>query len=310
MSNENKKNLNKSKFLKYTQNFLHSTKLVDDIVCKSGIEEGMSVLEIGPGKGIITHVLAKKVGKEGEVFAVEMDTLLAEKLKEKLKDLNQVRIIENNILDFNLKELPKNYIVFSNIPFNITSDLLEFLLNPYSGPQKAFLILQTDTLKSNLYNGEEAETFKFLLIKPFYDLKVIHEFSPSDFTPVPGIDTALFSFQLRQYSLVERENYELYKDFLSFISKDRVGEGVWTKIFSKPQLNILSKNKGLVTGKGLKSQSLFSIVEAFHFFITLKDKQFIVKDSFKKLREEQNKRESINRLKGHHRSNKYKRKKF
>jgi 16S rRNA A1518/A1519 N6-dimethyltransferase RsmA/KsgA/DIM1 with predicted DNA glycosylase/AP lyase activity len=187
------------------------------------------------------------------------------------------------------------------VTFNITSALLEHLFNPTSGPSQAHLILQKDALIATSEYGA-AETFKSLMLQPLYQIDLTHSFAKSDFTPQPGVETGLFAFIKRSEPLIQSVQYELYKDFLAFVSKDRVGEGVWSRLFSKPQLQKLTDQAALIYGRGLKSQSAAAMVAAFQLFVTAnRPKYDLVKGAMSSLREEQNRREQINRAGGHRR---------
>jgi 23S rRNA (adenine-N6)-dimethyltransferase len=280
--------------LRFTQNFLHSKALVDRIVKLARIAPGSTVLEIGPGKGIITTKLAEQVGKEGHVVAVELDTDLAKRLREQFSQTPQVEIVNADILQYPLQTLPQLYSVFSNVPFNITSALLEHLFNPPSAPQNAHLILQTDSLIN------QGETFKSLMLKPLYTVEQVYTFARTDFSPQPKVETGLFAFEKRPEPLINPPQYDLYKNFLAFVSKDRVGEGVWRKVFSANQLTRMGEDTALVYGRGLKSQSIEGIVAAFQVFVAGAKRQ-LVNGAMAKLREEQARREQINREGGHRR---------
>ncbi|GEM_PF-1511871 len=288
--------------LRFTQNFLHNPNLVDRIVRLAGLRDGDTVLEIGPGKGIITRRLAEAVGAEGHVIAVELDASLAETLALLLRPMTQVEIINGDILRFPLADLPEDYVVFSNIPFNITSDLLEYLFDPAINPAQAHLILQKDSLVALNEQGEDVETFKSLMIHPLYEVEVAHPFLKSDFIPQPGVVTALFAFTRRSNPLIAPADYALYKDFLAMASKDRVGEGVWRKLFSKLQLAKLTDGTGLVAGRGLKSQSAEAMLGAFGAFTHEgRSRHELVNGAMAALREEQARRDGLNRAGGHRR---------
>lgn len=283
--------------LRFTQNFLRDPNLVERIVKLAKIPAGGTVLEIGSGKGIITKELARQVGATGKVIAVELDNGLVNSLKQMFSTMPQVEIVQQDILSFKLDTLPPGYLVFSNVPFNITSALLEFLFNPLTGPAQAHLILQQDALVGE---APAPETFKSLMLKPLYDLKTVHAFARTDFVPSPGVDTALFAFDKHTEPLIAPAQYELYQDFLAFVSKDRVGEGVWRRLFSKLQLQKMTDQGGLIDGRGLKMQSLAGIIGAFKVFVTgNRARQEIIKGAMAGLREEQQRREQINRQGGH-----------
>ncbi|WP_276612745.1 ribosomal RNA small subunit methyltransferase A, partial [Klebsiella pneumoniae] len=126
--NKNTKIKNKNFNIKDSQNFLHNTKLVEDLLFKSNITKEDFVVEIGPGKGIITKALSK-ICKA--VTAIEFDSVLADKLTHEFKSSN-VSIIEADFLKYNLPD--HNYKVFSNIPFNITASILNKLLDSENPP--------------------------------------------------------------------------------------------------------------------------------------------------------------------------------
>jgi hypothetical protein len=180
--------------------------------------------------------------------------------------------------------------------------LLEYLFDASVGPSSAHLILQTDTLLGAGERGLILETFKSLLIKPLYTIAVQHSFKRSDFSPSPNVDTALFRFERRQSPLIDPVQYDLYKDFLAFISKDRVGEGVWLRVFSRGQLQKQAKQAGLILGRGIKMQSIGAIIAVFKMFaMGDKAKHVIVNGAMAALRTEQTRREQINRAGGHRR---------
>lgn len=288
--------------VRFTQNFLHSPALVDRIVKLADLKAGTTVLEIGPGKGIITKRLAEAVGTTGKVVAVELDAGLATRLVEQFRPMPQVTILTADILEVDLTTLPTNYAVFSNVPFNITSALLEMLLRPVHGPAQAHLILQREALIGATEYGAQTETFKSMMIAPLYALTVAHTFQKSDFAPQPSVDTALFAFEKRPTPLIDPARYDLYKDFLAAASKDRVGEGIWRKLFSLTQLNALAAQAGLVIGRGLKSQQIAAMIAAFMVFSRdNRPKHGAVTGAMGALREEQTRRESINRTGGHRR---------
>lgn len=287
--------------LRYTQNFLHSPALVDRLVSEAGIHAGDTVLEIGPGKGIITRRLAEAVGTGGRVMAVELDRTLAERLAPLMRDTPQVSIVHGDALQFDTSTLPADYSVFSNVPFNITSALLETLFTPPHGPKQAHLILQDETLIAFEHDGAVGETFKSLMLAPFYDIYDVHRFRRTDFTPSPAVDTSLFLFERRPTPRIAASAYPLYKDFLAAISKDRAGEGIWRKLFSATQIARLADQSGLIAGRGLKAQTANAITATFHTFAQSPRREAVT-GAMAALRAEQQRREHLNRT-GHHRRN-------
>lgn len=287
--------------LRFSQNFLHSKALVKTIVALAQIPHGGTVLEIGPGKGIITQCLAEAVGADGRVVAVELDHALSVRLREQFSTTPQVHIHHADILQFDLNTLGENYQVFSNVPFNVTSEVLDSLFTQMHSPRRAHLILQVDALISRSEYGD-GETLKSLMLHPRYHVAAVRAFARTDFTPQPSVETALFAFERRAVPLIDDADYALYKDFLAFVSKDRVGEGVWRKVLGKNQLELLAREHGLVPARGLKSQQVGAMVAAFQQVRKDPAKLGVVRGAMLALRQEQARRESINQAGGHHRS--------
>src|SRR5690606_9557743 len=113
--------------LRYTQNFLRRPALVQELVTLAQIQPGDTVLEIGPGRGIITQELAQAVTPQGRVVALELDTALAQTLQEQFSSFPHIEIREQDALTFDLASLTANYTVVANVPFAITNALLEWL---------------------------------------------------------------------------------------------------------------------------------------------------------------------------------------
>ena len=106
----------------YSQNNLVNPKLIAKLIRKSSLGKNDKVIEIGPGRGIITQELLKVAGR---VTAIELDRKLYFHLKEKYKNAKNLELIRGDFLNFRMP--PYSYKVFSNIPFNITSGVLRKL---------------------------------------------------------------------------------------------------------------------------------------------------------------------------------------
>lgn len=284
--------------IQFTQNFLHNQQLVNKLVYYANLKPGDQVIEIGPGKGIITKMLAAEVGSIGSVIAIEYDQRLADNLRVQ-NTLSQVKIIQQDALEYSFS---KQDIIVANVPFTITADLLLRLFHPKIGVARAYLILEKAALIATTPDQKKAETLKSLLIRPWYELKLLYTFQRSDFVPAPHVETGFFSFIRKQTPDVSVEESQLYFDYIAFISKDRVGEGGWLRIFSKKQLAQLAQDKKITLQRGLKAQTYKGILEVFQFFVTFpKEKQRIVKGAFSQLKSDQAKRQKINTVGNHHR---------
>ena len=100
--------------IRNSQNYLHSQRLVSSLIANSDITTDDLLVEIGPGKGIITDALLERGCK---VIAIEMDFSLSAALKDRYLDSEQISVVHADFLKFHLPSV--KYKIFSNIPFNM-----------------------------------------------------------------------------------------------------------------------------------------------------------------------------------------------
>lgn len=274
-----------------SQNFITSKLLVDKIINLDDVKiyKGDTVLEIGTGKGIITQLLLKKVGLEGQVISLEVDSELYKNLSKKFEPYHNIKILNKNFLDYTM---PKGeYKIYSNIPFNISSEILNKILDYKTGPSHSYLILQKETAErfGGRRVGVANETYKSILYYPFYDFKIIHKFKNTDFYPVPNVETVLLAIVKREEVLIPYSSFDKFQNFSLTISKDRYGEGIWKKLFTSNQLKIMQKNFGFKKNKGIHAQDVDAIVESFQIFLQYADinKLSLIKSHKEKYQKEQ-----------------------
>lgn len=193
----------------FSQNFLKSPELVEKLIRKSNISTSDIVIEIGPGKGIITKMLCQKAG---HVIAVEADFTLATRLKEELKGYKNITVIAEDIRKFILPY--STYKVFSNIPFNITADIIYKLLYYSNPPTESFLVVQKEAAQK--FIGIPQETQFSVLAKPWFNFEIAHKFNRNDFFPTPKVDSVLLHITKRDIPLIKEEDELEYKAFIKF----------------------------------------------------------------------------------------------
>ncbi len=225
------------KRIQLAQNFFRDRSLVVSIVAASAITKEDIVYEIGPGEGIITGELAERAGK---VVAVEKDAVLAAHLRSRFRGKGNVEIHDGDFLRYRIKE--NKYKVFSNIPFNITAEVVKRILFGENPPSEAYLVLQKEA--AGKFSGSPVETEVSVLAKPWFEFKILREFRKTDFEPVPSVDVVLLHIARREQPLVSPANAQSYRKFVQF------GFEAWKKdlktaykhVFTYEQWKRLSKN--------------------------------------------------------------------
>ena len=109
------------------QNFLIDKNIIIKIIRLVEIKN-KHIIEIGPGKGALTNEIIKYNPKS--LTIIEKDEYLSKKLKEKYLKHNFVKVITADILKYNIEKIAnKNSIIFGNLPYNISSQILVKIIN-------------------------------------------------------------------------------------------------------------------------------------------------------------------------------------
>jgi len=225
------------KRLSDSQNFITNKKLIRRIVQLSTINKEDTVIEIGTGKGHLTKELCRKGGC---VYSVELDRKLYESTKEKLSEIPNLNLIYGDFLKYSLPAKGE-YKVFANIPYFITTQIIDKLTNGTNPPKDIWLIMEKGAAKRFMGTGKETE--KSLLLKVNWELKVLHHFRKEDFHPMPSVDSVLVHFSRKAAPDLNREEYAAFKKFIEHSMK----YGICGKdgMLTKRQVSVALKQAGL-----------------------------------------------------------------
>ena len=170
---------------KLGQNFLIDKQVAEREVAYADLNKDDVVLEIGPGKGILTKLLARKAKK---VIAIEIDAWLVEKLENVL--LGNVAIIHADALKVDFATLPMFNKIVSNLPFQISSPITFKLLEyPFS---KAVLMYQKD-FADRMVAHPGTKDYSRLSVMIYYRTRcrVLETVSKKCFSPAPKVDSSV-----------------------------------------------------------------------------------------------------------------------
>jgi 23S rRNA (adenine-N6)-dimethyltransferase len=191
-----------------SQNFFHSRKLVASLVGNSSIRKNDLVIEIGPGKGIITEQL---IMRAGQVVAIEVDDLWYHFLKNKFAAINNFTIYCQDFLTWALPRSP--YKVFANIPFAIEGKIIRRLIDASNPPNDCYLVMMKE-LAYRLAAPYKENQFS-VTHKPWFDFSIYWNFHPTDFTPVPSVAAAMLRFTLKHNPLLPVPERTKYQQFIT-----------------------------------------------------------------------------------------------
>lgn len=179
------------------QHWLTDRNILETIANEVPINSADTVLEIGPGLGTLTSELLRRAGR---VVAVEFDNELARKLPGQFPGTS-LEVINEDILQFNLSTLPAGYVVVANVPYYITSKIVEKLLTASNRPRYAALLVQQEVAERMA--APQGELSLLGLSSQVYAEVSLGTLVPREyFTPPPKVDSQVVVLKLRDEPLV------------------------------------------------------------------------------------------------------------
>jgi len=210
---------------KFGQNFLNDENILNKIIKQAQIPGDTLIIEIGPGAGALTNKL-KCVAEN--VLAYEIDADLQDILIDKFKNTN-VDIIWDDFLNRNIKEDIKKYnnkniYVVANIPYYITTPIIEKIIASQIDIKKIVIMVQKevgDRFSAKPGSKEYGSISVFL--NYFFDIKELFIVSKNCFIPKPNVDSVIISLEKKENKLKVKDEkvlFKLIKDSFRFKRKN------------------------------------------------------------------------------------------
>ena len=180
---------------KYGQNFCIDSSVINDIVKASKINNEDTVLEIGPGAGVLTKELAKTAKK---VIAVEIDDEMVKLLQKELKSFDNVDIINQDIMKWDrLSSLPIGTKVVANLPYYITTPILIRLLDERSLFDRITIMVQKEVAE-RLCAKPSTKAYGAITLAVNYTTQasLVKIVDRKAFLPPPNVDSAVVTMKV------------------------------------------------------------------------------------------------------------------
>ena len=192
------------------QHWLRDRQVLAHIADCAEVEKDDTVLEIGPGLGTLTSELLRRSKR---VTAVEFDNELARKLPAQFpgKDL---RVINSDILSFDLSSMPVGYKVVANVPYYITSKIVQLLMTAENKPAVAVLLIQKEVAERLAAKPGDMSILA-VSAQIFADVSLGNVVPAEFFTPPPKVDSQVVILHTRSQSILgdlsEKEFFRVVK---------------------------------------------------------------------------------------------------
>ncbi|MBU1870399.1 MAG: ribosomal RNA small subunit methyltransferase A [Candidatus Omnitrophica bacterium] len=222
---------------RFGQNFLVERGIQRRIIDACALKPEDIVLEIGAGRGELTRLIANKVKK---VYAVELDRELLPLLKENLKNSGNVEIINQDILKLNMSSkfggIKKKLIAIGNVPYYISTPIIEFLFNRKKKVRAVFLTVQKEFGRRIAADPGSKVYGSLSCFVQYYSVpEILFDISKGCFFPAPKVDSSFISLKIRERPLLkEKEEACFFKIVRSAFNKRR-------KTLRNSLSNIISK---------------------------------------------------------------------
>jgi len=188
-----------------------------EAMCEAGeVSAGDEVLEIGPGLGSLTELLLKR---GANVTAVEFDNRLVENLT-KIFDSKRFKLIQGDILNFDLGTMSPGYKVVANIPYYLTSKLLRNLLESVNKPALIALLIQKEVAERLIADPGQMSILS--ISAQFYAQLSAREIVPAKyFVPPPKVDSQIIQLIPRSLPLLNVDEPKFFRMVRAGFSEKR-----------------------------------------------------------------------------------------
>ena len=251
------------------QNFLIDKNIINKIINIGNINKSKIIVEIGAGYGNLTTAIT--VAKPKRIFAIEKDKKLFSFLNDKFGNYKNIKIINDDILNLiGKKNLGKNVIVFGNLPYNISTQILASLIMLKKWPpwyDVLILMFQKEVANRILAKPHTKEYGRLSVLSNWrLEIKKHFDVSKNSFFPKPKVDSTLLSFKPiknNPFDLKNPKNLEIVTRVL-FSNRRKMINKNFKKLFN--QNMSISKNLNLdlrVRPEELNYEVYYKIAEQY-----------------------------------------------
>ena len=228
---------------RFGQNFLQDATIIDDIVAAINPQLGDTMVEIGPGLGALTIPLAKRLKR---LNVIELDRDIVVHLKTLFMDQN-VLIYEGDALKFAFPTLGSGLRVVGNLPYNISTPLLFYLIEHFAGIQDIHVMLQKEVVERMVARPGASDYSRLSVsLQYYFDMDKVLDIGPHAFDPQPKVDSAFVRMVPRRSALLGARDPALFSQLVSlaFSQRRKTLRNTLRQWFTGPDLEAMGIDPG------------------------------------------------------------------
>ena len=199
---------------RFGQNFLIDANVLNKIIASAQITNNDLVLEVGPGLGVLSYELAKNAAK---LVSIELDKRLIEVVNENLAEFDNFEIINQDALDYDFKDLPKDSLLVANLPYNVATLIIVNALESQRFKRLVFLVQKEVAQRLAALPASKNYGALSLIVQYYGQVKKIADVSPNSFFPAPKVTSSIVRIDLKENL---KPNPELF-EFIHIAFKHR-----------------------------------------------------------------------------------------
>jgi len=226
------------------QNFLIDENILHIILESAHLAGGDTVLEIGPGLGVLTEPLLARAGR---VIAIEKDPRLAAYLRDAFETTPNLTLIEADALEQDLQGLLQRESishVISNLPYSSGTRMLMELMESQARPLRIVVMLQLDVAERlTAEPGKKVYGIASIFAQLYYDVVLRKVVAPTCFYPPPDVRSAIVEFYRRATPLAEPQHPFQFRELVKWCFSQRRKQ--LGRILHDAPPRILPRKKGL-----------------------------------------------------------------
>lgn len=197
---------------RFGQHFLHDQAVLEAIADAVAPVRDEVVIEIGPGRGALTDILAERPNR---LIAIEIDRALSEVLRLRYAGKDHVTIVEQDVLKVDLASIADGpFVVVGNVPYYITTPILFHVLKPPYPRQAVFLVQREVAERIVSPPGSKSYGALSANVQAVASAHIVRHVGPGSFKPPPKVDSAVIRVVPRVDPIISIDEVDAYRGFV------------------------------------------------------------------------------------------------